>query len=74
MIIETFKNKKFPLKNPDMFPEYVSEKDTLSRSSISSDSKDELLKQYDELYKAVYNVDNKLDSELIRKYFKGSLL
>ena len=55
--------------------EYVSEKDTLSRSSISSDSGDELFKQYDELYKAISNVDNKLDSELIRKYFnKGSLL
>ena len=33
------------------------------------------MKQYDELYKAISNVDNKLGSVLIRKYFnKGSLL
>ena len=57
------------------YPEYGSEKDTLSRSSISSDSEDELLKQHDRLYKVISNVDNKLDSELIRKYFnKGFLL
>ena len=57
------------------YPAYTSEKDTLSRSSIISDNEDELLKQYDELYKAISNVYNKLDSELIRKYFnKGSLL
>ena len=40
MIIEGFKNKIFPLSNPDYYPEYTSEKDTLSRSSISSDSED----------------------------------
>ena len=40
MIIEAFKNKIFPLSNPDYYPEYTSEKDTLSRSSISSDSED----------------------------------
>ena len=40
MIIEAFKNKIFPLSNPDNYPEYTSEKDTLSRSSISSDSED----------------------------------
>ena len=75
MIVNLFKNKTFPLKSLARFPEYGSEKDTLSRSTISSDSEDELLKQNDELYKAICNVDNKLDSELIRKYFKkGSLL
>ena len=57
------------------YPEYASEKDTLSRSSISSDSEDVLFKQYDKLYKAISNEDNELDSELIRKYFnKGSAL
>ena len=40
MIIEAFKNKIFPLSNPDYYPEYTSEKDTLSRSSISNDSED----------------------------------
>ena len=40
MIIEAFKTKIFPLSNPDYYPEYTSEKDTLSRSSISSDSED----------------------------------
>ena len=75
MIIETFKNKIFLLSKSHYYPEYTSEKDTLSRSSISSDSEDELLKQHDELYEAISNVDNKLDSALIRKYFnKGSLL
>ena len=75
MIIEAFKNKIFPLSQSHYYPEYASEKDTLSRSSISSDSEDELFKQYDELCKAIFNVDNKVDSELIRKYFnKGSLL
>ena len=75
MIIKAFENKIFPLSKSYYYPEYTSEKDTLSRSSISSDSEDELLKQHDELYEAISNVNNKLDSELIRKYFnKGSLL
>ena len=75
MIIKVFENKIFALSKSYYYPEYTSEKDTLSRSSISSDSEDELLKQHDELYEAISNVDNKLDSELIRKYFnKGSLL
>ena len=40
-----------------------------------SPDEDELSKQHDELYKEISNVDNKLDSELITKYFrKGSLL
>ena len=76
MIIEAFKNKIFPLSKSHYYPEYVSEEDISSpKSSISSGSEDEFSKQYDELYKAISNVDNKLDSELIRKYFnKGSLL
>ena len=76
MIIETFKNKLFPLSKPCYYPGYVSEEDiSLPKSNISSDSEDELLKQYDELYKAISNVDNKLDFEIVRKYFnKGSLL
>ena len=40
MIIEAFKNKIFLLSNADYCSEYTSEKDTLSRSSISSDSED----------------------------------
>ena len=67
MIVVAFKNKVFPQKNSARFLEYGSEKDILSRSSISSDSEDELLKQHNERYKAISHVDNKLDSELIRK-------
>ena len=75
MIIEAFKNKIFRLSKPHYYPEYGLEKDTLSSSCISSDTEDELFKRYDELYKAIYNVDNTLDSALIRKYFnKRSLL
>ena len=33
IIIEAFKNKIFPLSNPDYYPEYVSKDDTSSRSS-----------------------------------------
>ena len=32
MIINAFKNKIFPLKDPSMFPEYVSEEDTLYKA------------------------------------------
>ena len=40
MITEAFKNKIFSLSNPDYYSEYTSEKGTLSRSNISSDSED----------------------------------
>ena len=75
MIIEAFKNNIFPLSKPHYYPGYVSEEDISSpKGSVSNDSEDQLLKQYDKLYKAISNVDNKLDSELIRKCFnKGSL-
>ena len=43
-IIEPFKNKIFLLSKSHYYPEYTLEKDTLSRSSISSNSEDELLK------------------------------
>ena len=33
MIIKAFKDKIFPLKNPANYPDYVSEKDTLTSSS-----------------------------------------
>ena len=78
MIIEAFKNKIFP-----MIPTgFDSDEDEMLRMSPDEDEiprmspgEDELSKQYDELYKAISNVDSKLDSELIRKYFnKGSLL
>ena len=62
MIIEAFKNKKFPLSKSHYYYEYVSEEDISPKSSISIDSEDELLKQYDELDKAISNADNKLDS------------
>ena len=75
MIISAFKNKIFPLKDPANFPDYFSEKDISPKSSINSDSEDELSQQYDKLYEAIFNVDTKLDSSLIRKYFnKRSLL
>ena len=71
MIIEAFKNKIFPLSNPDYYPEYVSEEDISPKSSISSDSEDESLSinAYNDIYENIFNVDQKLDRELIRKYF-----
>ena len=44
MIIQAFKNKIFPLSKPHYYPEYVSEEDISPKSSIKSDSEDELLK------------------------------
>ena len=68
MIIEAFENKIFPMITTG----FESDEDEIPRMSPD---KDELSKQYDELYEAISNVDNKLDSALIRKYFnKGSLL
>ena len=42
MIIKVFNNKICPLSKFYYYPEYTSEKDTLSRSNISSDNEDEL--------------------------------
>ena len=44
MIIEAFKNKIFPLSKPHYYPEYVAEEDISLKSSICSDSENELLK------------------------------
>ena len=77
MIIKAFKNKIFPVSNPDCYPEYASEEDISPKSSISSDSEDESLSNntYNDLYENIFNVEQKLNHELIRKYFKkGSLL
>ena len=74
MIISALKNKIFPLKDPVNFPDYFSEKDISPKSSINSDSEDELSQQYDKLYEEIFNVDNKLDSPLIRKYFNKRYL
>ena len=43
MIIKAFKDKIFPLKNPANYPDYVSEKDTLTSSSDISRSSADLL-------------------------------
>ena len=69
MIINAFKSKIFPIIPSGL----DSDKDEDEIPKMSSDD-DELLKQYDELYKAVSNVGNKLDSELIRKHFKKESL
>ena len=78
MIIEAFKNKIFPMiptgfdPDEDEIPRMSPDEDEIPRMSPDED---ELSKQYDELYKAISNAANKLDSALIRKYFKkGSLL
>ena len=42
MIIDAFKNKTFPLDDPDDFPGYVSEEDISSVSESSSHSEDKL--------------------------------
>ena len=75
MIIKAFKNKIFPLSNPDCYLEYVSEEDISPKSSISSDSESLSNNAYNDLYENILNVEQKLNHELIRKYFKkGSLL
>ena len=69
-IINAFRNKIFP-----MTPSGFSSDDDISPRMSPDEDESPNETHYDELYKAISNVDNKLDSELIRKYFnKGSLL
>ena len=58
MIIKAFKDKIVPLSRPHYYSEYVSQKDISPKGSISSDRENELLKQYDERYKNISNVNN----------------
>ena len=61
MVIDAFKNKIFPLDNPDDFPTYVSKKD---RSSISEDFSSE-----DELSEMITKKDKAIKKELFKRYF-----
>ena len=76
MIINAFKNKIFPMA-PTGFEDDVDE-DELLRKRHEKDRRLSTIEEEgpeDELYKEIFNVDNKLDSALIRKYFnKGSVL
>ena len=49
MIINAFKDKIFPLNNPDDFPEYFSKKDISPRSENSSHSEDISLRDMPDL-------------------------
>ena len=78
-IINAFRNKIFPMtpsgfsSDDDISPRTSPDDDISPRMSPDEDESPNET-HYDELYKAISNVDNKLDSELIRKYFiKGSL-
>ena len=76
MIINAFKNEIFPMA-PTGFEDDVDE-DELLRKRHEKDRRLSTIEEEgpeDELYKEIFNVDNKLDSALIRKYFnKGSVL
>ena len=78
LIIETFKNKIFPLSSPDYYPEYVSEEGISPKSSFSSDSEeDELLESKgstNSFDKLLTNVDEILDLNLVKKYFGSNSL
>ena len=64
MVINAFKDKILPFYSGNYYD--------LKEEISETDSDNE---EYEELYKNVLNVDNKLDPALIRKYFnKGSLL
>ena len=62
--------KKIPLNHPSEYP-HLSEKDeddNLSETSSLNET------NYNKLYKAISDVDYKLDSQLIKKYFTESYL
>ena len=68
-------DKIFTLKDPANYPGYVSEEednyyseDDLPKSSDLNEA------HYDELYKNISSVHNKLDSEIFEKYFKKKSL
>ena len=62
MIVDAFKNKIFPLDDPDDFPGYVSEEDISSISESSSHSEDELNEM-------VTKKDKIINKELFGKHF-----
>ena len=62
MIADAFKNKIFPLDDPDDFPGYVSEEDISSISESSSHSEDELKEM-------VTKKDKIINKELFGKHF-----
>ena len=65
MIVNVFKDKIFPFYDPNDYP--LEKEDILE---VTSD--DELIDN--RLYEQISNVDNKLDHELIKKYFKKESL
>ena len=80
MTINAFKDKIFPLHNSSDYAQYCSEEDISPRMSPDEDelpkSKSSTPNEtlYDERYGVISDIDIKLDSELMKKYFsKGSL-
>ena len=81
MIIEAFKNKIFPLSNPDYYPEYVSEEDIppnicsdSSRSSspegvVAASPRSSSPESDDKFDKALTEFDKVLAPGLVKKYF-----
>ena len=63
MIIDAFKNKIFPLNDPDDFLTYISEED------ISSTSEGFSYSDEDELNEMITEKDNTINKELFKKTF-----
>ena len=87
MIIEAFKNKIFPLSNPDYYPEYVSEEDippnissnsslvhSRPESAIAANPKSSSPESDDKFDKALIELDKGLAPGLIKKYFRKDSL
>ena len=68
MIINAFKDKMFPLNNPNNYPMYYQRDE-----SPKSDSEDDI-EEDDKLYREISSIDNKVDHKLIEKYLKKKSL
>ena len=70
MIIEAFKNKIFPLSNPDYYPKYTSPRGATGESDFTADDLDKMhIGNADDLDKLLLDTEKYLDLDLIEKYF-----
>ena len=69
MVINAFKNKIFPKKYPYDYSEYESPQ----IDSGKDDSEKDDSGKYDKFYKEISSIDNRVNHELIKKYFKKRL-
>ena len=78
MIINVFKDKKFPLNNLSDYPQYNSEEDISPRMSFNKDespkSNSPNETSYDELNKSIAEAEKELDSSVIKEYFYNDSL